>query len=84
MMRPSNYARKSPEAREGFAVFAVRLVLVVMARAYAGDFCWRQRIFGMKLSLNMAEPAAVGMQSADAWRFRATAKLRTRLLLTLP
>ena len=38
MMRSSDYARKSPEAREGFAVFAVRLVLVVMARAYAGDF----------------------------------------------
>jgi hypothetical protein len=38
MLRSFTYARKSPEARQGFAVFAVRLVLVVMARAYAGDF----------------------------------------------
>jgi hypothetical protein len=44
MMRSSSYARTSPEARQGFAVFPVRLVLMVMARAYAGDFDWRQRV----------------------------------------
>jgi len=33
-----NYARGSPEARQGFAVFAVRLVFMTMERAYAGDF----------------------------------------------
>jgi hypothetical protein len=44
MMRSSTYARTSPEAQAGFAVFAVRLVFVIMARAYAGDFVWRQRL----------------------------------------
>src|SRR5229473_2762101 len=44
MMRSSSYARKSPEARQGFAVFAVRLVFVIMARAYAGDFDCSQRV----------------------------------------
>ena len=58
-MRVVTYARKSPEARQGFAVFAVRLVLVVMARAYAGDFGWRQRLFGRKIRLNEVEPDAV-------------------------
>lgn len=42
MMRSCTYARTSPEARRGLAVFEVRLVVVVMARAYAGDFDWRQ------------------------------------------
>jgi hypothetical protein len=44
MLRSLTYARTSPEARPGFAVFAVRLVLEVMARAYAGDFDCRQRV----------------------------------------
>jgi hypothetical protein len=44
MMRSSAYARTSPEALAGFADFAVRLVLVIVARAYAGDFDWRQRV----------------------------------------
>jgi hypothetical protein len=44
MMRSFDYARKSPEARLGFAVFTVRLVVVCMARAYAGDFGRRQRL----------------------------------------
>jgi hypothetical protein len=44
MMRSFNYARTSPEAQAGFAVFAVRLAFVIMARAYAGDFVWRQRL----------------------------------------
>jgi len=38
MMRSCSYARTPPEARQGFAVFAVRLAFVIMARAYAGDF----------------------------------------------
>jgi len=32
------YARTPPEALKGLPVFVVRLVLVVIARAYAGDF----------------------------------------------
>jgi hypothetical protein len=46
IMRSSTYARTPPEALAGFAVFAVRLVVVVMARAYAGDFDGRQRVSG--------------------------------------
>jgi hypothetical protein len=30
MMRSFDYARTPPEARQGFAVFAVRLVIVIM------------------------------------------------------
>jgi hypothetical protein len=61
-MRSSAYARTSPEARTGFAVFAVRLVLIVMARAYAGDFDRRQRGFGQKIGLNEVERDAVVTQ----------------------
>jgi hypothetical protein len=44
MMRSSAYARTSPEALAGFADFAPRLVFVILARACAGDFDWRQRV----------------------------------------
>jgi hypothetical protein len=44
-----------PEARQGFAVFAVRLVFVIMARAYEGDFDWRQRGLRQKIGLNQVE-----------------------------
>jgi hypothetical protein len=44
MMRSSDYARTSPEARQGFAVFAVRLVFVVMARELMGGSDRRQRV----------------------------------------
>jgi hypothetical protein len=44
MMRSSAYARTSPGALAGFADFAPRLVFVIVARAYAGDFDWRQRV----------------------------------------
>jgi hypothetical protein len=43
------YARGSPEARQGFAVFAVRLVFVVMALAYGEDFGRRQPGFEPKI-----------------------------------
>jgi hypothetical protein len=36
MMRSSNYARTSPETRQGFAVLVVRLVRVIMAREHMG------------------------------------------------
>jgi hypothetical protein len=42
MMRSFDYARTGPEPPEGALVFAVRLVVEVMARAYAGDFGRRQ------------------------------------------
>jgi hypothetical protein len=48
MMRPFYYARTSSEARQGFAVLAVHLVVAVMARAYAGDFAWRQWVSDRK------------------------------------
>ena len=62
MMRSSDYARTSPEARQGFAVFAVRLVLVVMAPAYAGDFAGRQRLIEAKIGINEVEQDAVVTQ----------------------
>src|SRR6266568_4463014 len=48
MMRSSSYARTPPEAPEGFAVLVARLVVVIMARAYAGDFDRRQRVSDQK------------------------------------
>jgi hypothetical protein len=62
IMRSSGYARTSPEAPEGFAVFAVRLVFFIMARAYAGDFGWRQPGFGQKIGLNEVEQDLVVTQ----------------------
>jgi hypothetical protein len=44
------YARTSPEARQGFAVFAVRLVVVIMARTYAAGLPRRQRVLGQKFA----------------------------------
>jgi hypothetical protein len=40
-------------------VFAVRLVIVVMARAYAGDFDGRQRVLRAKIGINEVEPDVV-------------------------
>jgi hypothetical protein len=57
-MRSFNYARTPPEAPEGFAVLPVRLVVVIMARAYAGDFDRRQRSFGPKIGFNEVEQDA--------------------------
>jgi hypothetical protein len=48
MMRSSNYARTSPEARQGFAVLVVRLVRVIMAREHMGGFDQRQRLLDRK------------------------------------
>jgi hypothetical protein len=59
MMRSFDYARTPPEAPEGSVVFAVRLVVVIMAPAYAGDFDWRQRPFERKIGLNEVEQDAV-------------------------
>jgi len=59
MMRSIDYARTPPEALEGLPVFAVRLVFVVMGRAYAGDLDWRQRVSGRKIDINQVEPDVV-------------------------
>jgi hypothetical protein len=48
IMRSFDYARTPPEAPVGSVVFVVRLVVVIMAGAYAGDFVWRQRVSGEK------------------------------------
>lgn len=40
MMRPFNYARTTPEAREGFPVFVVVFAVVVIpATIWAGSGC---------------------------------------------
>jgi hypothetical protein len=62
MMRSSSYARTSPGALEGFAVLVVRLVVVIMARAYARDFDRRQRVSDQKIGLNEVERDAVVTQ----------------------
>jgi hypothetical protein len=46
MMRSSSYARTPPEARQGFPVFAVRLVFVIMARELIDGLDRRQRLLG--------------------------------------
>ena len=48
MMRSFDYARTAPEPPEGALVFAVRLVVVVMARTYAAGSRRRQRVSGGK------------------------------------
>jgi hypothetical protein len=48
MMRSSDYARTSPETRQGFAVLVVRLVRVIMAREHMGGFDQRQRLLDRK------------------------------------
>jgi hypothetical protein len=53
------YARTPPEALKGLPVFAVRLVLVVMARAYAADLDRRQRGLRRKIGINEVEPGGV-------------------------
>jgi hypothetical protein len=67
MMRSSVYARTSPEARQDFPVFAVRLVVVIMA----GELMWgldcRQRLLDRicqsggksKISINKVESDVV-------------------------
>ncbi len=62
MMRSSGYARTPPEAPEGLAVLLVRLVVVIMARAYAGDFDRRQRLSDEKIGRNEVELNAVVTQ----------------------
>jgi len=44
------YARMSPEARQGFAVLAVRLVVVIITRTYAAGLLRRQRGWGQKFA----------------------------------
>jgi hypothetical protein len=58
----TTYARGSPEARQGFAVLAARLAFVIMGRAYAGDFGWRQRGFNPIFRRNEVEQDAVVTQ----------------------
>jgi hypothetical protein len=58
-MRPFDYARTPPEAPVGFVVFAVRLVVVSMARIYAGEFGRRQRALAAKIAFNEVESSAL-------------------------
>jgi hypothetical protein len=59
MMRSFDYARTAPEPPEGALVFAVRLVVVIMASTYAADRHRGQRAFGGKIGLNAVELPAV-------------------------
>jgi hypothetical protein len=47
-MRSFDYARTAPEPPEGALVFAVRLVVAIMARTYAEKIDRRQRLLGGK------------------------------------
>jgi hypothetical protein len=47
MMRPFNYARTTPEARQGFPVFVVVFADVVMARDHMGKAGHSSTAFGM-------------------------------------
>jgi hypothetical protein len=49
MMRSFDYARTAPEAPEDPLVFAVLLVVVIMARTYAADLRRRQRLFRRRI-----------------------------------
>jgi hypothetical protein len=60
--QPSDYARTSPEARQGFAVFAVRLVLVIMAREHMGGRGPASTAFGRKIGFNEVEQHVVVTQ----------------------
>jgi hypothetical protein len=48
-MRSFDYARTPPEPPEGALVFAVRLVVIDMARTYAAAWCRRQRVSEAKI-----------------------------------
>jgi hypothetical protein len=52
MMRSFDYARTAPEPPEGALVFAVRLVVVVMAHVYAAASGRRQWLLAGKRGLN--------------------------------
>jgi hypothetical protein len=43
-MRPFDYARTTPETREGFPVFVVVLTVIIMARDHRGGAQARQRL----------------------------------------
>jgi hypothetical protein len=58
-MRSSNLSALASEALEGGPVFAVRLVVVAAARAYAGDFDGRQRVLRGKIGINEVESDVV-------------------------
>jgi hypothetical protein len=47
MMRPFNYARTTPEAREGFPVFVVVFADVIMARDHRGKAGLSSTAFGV-------------------------------------
>jgi hypothetical protein len=58
MMRSFDYARTAPEPPEGALVFAVRLVVVVMARSLCGRPSPASMAFGGKIALNKIEQMA--------------------------
>jgi hypothetical protein len=62
MMRSFDYARTAPEPPEGALVFAVRLVVVVMARCLCGRPAAASMAFGEKIGLNKVEQQALVTQ----------------------
>jgi hypothetical protein len=49
MMRSFDYARTAPEPPEGALVFAVRLLVVIMARSLCGSLPSTSMAFGGKI-----------------------------------
>jgi hypothetical protein len=52
-MRPFNYARTTPEAREGLPVFVVVFAVVIMARDHMGNAGPSSTAFGVVLGSTM-------------------------------
>jgi hypothetical protein len=62
MMRSFDYARTAPEPPEDALVFAVRLVVVVMARSLCGRLWPTSMAFGGKIAFNKVEQEALVTQ----------------------
>jgi hypothetical protein len=55
MMRPFNYARTAPEAREGFPVFVVGFAVVIIGAGTYGDSEVASTPFGRIIGVNEVE-----------------------------
>jgi hypothetical protein len=54
-MRPFNYARTTPEAREGFPVFVVGFAIVIIGAGTYGDSEVASTPFGRIIGVNEVE-----------------------------
>jgi hypothetical protein len=65
-MRPFDYARTLPQARQGFAVFAVRFAFVIMARHSYGQFGSASMAFRLRPSQGNSRIGINEVESAIA------------------